>query len=395
MVCLLLALVGIILALIPAATFLANLSHFRLGTDQSPPPQPDPPQPRPSVSVLIPARDEEAGIGQSVRAALASRHVNVEVIVLDDHSTDATAEIVRQMAGVDQRVRYAAGAALPPGWNGKQHACWQLASLAQHDRFVFLDADVRLKEDGLARLIQIQDASGVALLSVFPCQETGTVLEKMLIPMMHFILLGFLPMARMRASCHPAYAAGCGQLFLTHCDAYQTAGTHAAIRASRHDGLKLPRVYRQAGLMTDVVDGTALAHCRMYVGASEVIRGVLKNAVEGIAAPKLIVPFSVLLLGGSVLPSITLIWALVIGNMPAIALSAIGVLLGHLPRAVAASKLNQAWTGVVLHSPSVLIFVALQWVALANHLLGRQIAWRGRTELVGQATRTTNDQIAK
>jgi glycosyltransferase involved in cell wall biosynthesis len=329
---------------------------------------------------LIPARDEAGGIANSIEAALASQHVDAEVIVLDDHSTDDTAEIVKRISESDSRVRYVLGAVVPSGWNGKQHACIQLAEAASHERWLFLDADVRLQPEALATLLARQDATDVALLSAFPHQETGTLLEKLIIPLMHFILLGFLPLARMRASTHPAYAAGCGQLFLTRRESYRKAGTHAVICQSRHDGLKLPRAYRAAGLTTDVIDGTKIADCRMYRSAGQVIRGVMKNAIEGIANPRLIVPFSVLLLGGSVLPVVTLVWSIVEPSPVAFALSIVGVVIGHLPRAIGAVRFRQSWLGVLFHSLATLLFVALQWIALAFHLLGRRIAWRGRTE---------------
>ena len=109
-------------------------------------------------------------------------------------------------------------------------------------------------------------------------------------------------------------------------------------------------------------------------------RRVMKNAVEGIANPKLILPFSVLLLGGSVLPVVTLVWSIIDLQPLAIVLSVIGLTLGHLPRAVAAVRFRQPILGVLCHSLATVIFVSLQWIALLYHLLGRQIAWRGRTE---------------
>jgi hypothetical protein len=141
--------------------------------------------------------------------------------------------------------------------------------------------------------------------------------------------------------------------------------------------------------MSDVVDGTDLAECRMYESAAEVIRGVLKNASEGIANPRLIVPFSLLLLGGSVLPVLTLLASLANGLTVALVLSLAGVIIGHLPRAVACQRFRQPLVGVILHSVSVFLFVLLQWVALWNHLRGRQIAWRGRTETADQMASTT------
>ncbi|MGI9470126.1 MAG: glycosyltransferase [Rubripirellula sp.] len=383
-----LSIAGVLLALIPAGLFFKNLPLFLfpndedLNADRSVVGEEDSDSAHdslPSVSVLIPARDEESSIERSVRAALDSRGVTVEVVVLDDHSADRTAEIVQSLADQDSRVVYRVSETLPEGWNGKQFACRQLADIATFESLLFLDADVRLHPDSLMRLCHRQDADDLALLSVFPHQETGTFLEKWIIPMMHYILLGFLPLDRMRDSPHPAYAAGCGQLFLTTKTAYQSAGTHEAIQGSRHDGLKLPRVYRAVGLMTDVYDGTDLADCRMYRSAGEVVRGVLKNASEGIANPKLIVPFTILLIGGSVLPILTLVASCYQMQMSSALVSLLGVGIGHAPRAAAAKVLKQPVQGVIFHAPATFVFVILQWIALANQLLGRQVAWRGRT----------------
>ncbi len=332
----------------------------------------------PSVSVLIPARDEAGAIEASVRAALDSLAVEVEVVVLDDDSQDATADIVTAMAAEDARVRLVSGRPLPAGWNGKQHACAQLASVAKYQRLVFLDADVRLAPPALARLIAQQQRSDVALLSAFPYQETGTFWERLLIPLMHYILLGFLPLGRMRQQADPSLAAGCGQLFLTQQADYQRAGTHAAIKSSRHDGLKLPRAYRAAGMMTDVCDGTDLARCRMYTSGPAVMRGLLKNADEGIAKPTLIGPFSFLLLGANVAPPLLLVLSLLDGRWWLILLAAIATVLAWLPRWLCALQFRQSRLGVLLHPFAMLVFVGLQWIAFVNAMRGKRVAWRGR-----------------
>ncbi|MEM0926707.1 MAG: glycosyl transferase, partial [Planctomycetota bacterium] len=212
-----------------------------------------------------------------------------------------------------------------------------------------------------------------------PHQVTGTWLEKWLIPMMHFILLCYLPFSRMRSDGSPSLAAGCGQLFFTRKNDYETAGTHEVIRGSRHDGVKLPRAYRENKLTTDVIDGTDLASCRMYSSAPEVIRGVLKNAIEGIAHPRVILIFTVLLIGCSVLPFLSLWLAWTDSNRLALFFSIAAIILSHLPRMGAAMKFRQSWFGAVCHVPATMTFLTLQWLALFNHWTGRQIAWRGRT----------------
>ncbi|WP_168565342.1 glycosyltransferase [Crateriforma spongiae] len=400
MIWLLVAIILVPLVALPAAMFAVNVRLFMLG--QSDVSGVDGSKQDTAISVLVPARDEAAGIEACVRAALASRNVDVEVVVMDDGSTDGTDEIVRRLATQDDRVVYCQGKTLPDGWNGKQFACWQLSQVARYDRMAFIDADIRLQADALEILSRRMDRTGVALLSMFPHQETGTFWEKLLIPMMHFVLLGYLPMARMRASDSPGFAAGCGQFFLTDRDAYQTAGTHEAIRGSRHDGVKLPRAYRTAGLMTDVVDGTHLAQCRMYNNAAEVFRGVLKNATEGIASSRLIVPFSILLIGASVAPTVLMVayvwawaWGGASGNtapvLPAVDM-AIGVMIVGLfvmsiyPRAMAAIVFRQSWTGAILHPIAVAVFILLQWIAWLQSLLGIQVAWRGRVEKPGTST---------
>jgi hypothetical protein len=364
--------VALLLAAIPALLFASNLRLYRR------PPAPAANGPRPSVSVLIPARNEERSIRAAVEAALASRGVDVEVVVLDDRSGDATAAIVRDIAGRDPRVRLRPGAEPPEGWCGKQYACWNLAGEASHDLLLFLDADVSLRPDGAARLVAFLHESGADLVSGIPRQETGTLLEWVLIPLIHFVLLGFLPMHRMRASRHPAYGAGCGQLFLARRPGYEKAGGHAAIPATLHDGIQLPRAFRSAGLKTDLCDATDVATCRMYRGAAEVWRGLAKNATEGLGSPRLILPSTLLLLGGQVLPLVLLVLAPWL-SAAAFGLAAAAALCVYGPRLAGAVRFRQSVLGALLHPVGVLTLVTIQWHALLRSLLGRPSGWKGRT----------------
>ncbi len=183
-----------------------------------------------AVSILIPARNEETGIAACVESALASSNPNLEVIVLDDHSTDATAAIVRQIAKRDGRLRLEQAPPLPLGWSGKQHACHVLSGLAAHPVLVFVDADVRLAPDAATRL-----AAALAeadLVSCVPRQIMSSIAELLLIPMINALLLGYLPIPLMRTDGRAALGAGCGQLIAVRADAYRRAGGHAAIRHS-------------------------------------------------------------------------------------------------------------------------------------------------------------------
>lgn len=367
-----LAAAGLLLAAIPLVLFLGNVRVYRT-------PSASGSGPPPGVSVLIPARNEERGIVAAIESALSSERIDGEVIVLDDRSEDRTAALVAAIAQRDPRVRLISGDELPPGWCGKPHACAQLAAAARHDVLVFLDADVRLAPDGLSRMVGFLDQSAADLVSGVPRQVTGTAVESLVIPLIHFILLGFLPLERMRASRHPAYAAGCGQLFVTRRASYLQAGGHAAVRASLHDGLTLPRAYRQAGLATDLMDATPLASCRMYRSAGEVWKGLAKNAGEALAAPALIGPATLVLLGGQVLPVVLLLLATFLPFSPVtLILAAMGTMASYLPRLVGAVRFRQSTLGGLLHPAGVLILLAIQWWAFARAALGRPVAWKGR-----------------
>src|SRR5947208_998737 len=123
---------SLLLAFIPAAFFVRSLSHYC-------PPCKNSGDQRPAISVLIPARDEERSITAAVESALASRDVDVEVIVLDDHSTDRTAELVCSLALTDPRVRLQPAPPFPAGWCGNQFVCHTLSSLASHNILCFCD----------------------------------------------------------------------------------------------------------------------------------------------------------------------------------------------------------------------------------------------------------------
>ena len=94
----------------------------------------------------------------------------------------------------------------------------------------------------------------------------------MLLPLIHFVLMGYLPMPVMRWTRYSAFSAGCGQIFIARAEAYRRTGGHAMIRESMHDGVKLPRLFRRHGLATGLFDATDLASCRMYQGARETWR---------------------------------------------------------------------------------------------------------------------------
>ena len=371
-----LAILALACALLPALVAWVNLSILRT-------PEPDL-DVRARVSVLIPARNEAAVIATTVRAALSSAGVALEVLVGDDHSTDDTAAIVAAIAAEDPRLRLVPIPPLPEGWTGKNHACARLAEAAAGTHLLFVDADVSLAPAAAAALAAHARRTESALVSGVPRQRMGSLGERLTVPMINFLLLGYLPMAMMRASPRPSLGAACGQLVLVGREAYAATGGHGAVRTSLHDGVVLPRRFRQAGYRTDLVAGHALATCRMYRGFAQSWAGFSKNAHEGMATPRALPVWTLLLVGGHVLPWLLLLAALVgLGSGHAAFLAFAAALVSLATRAAITLITREPLGTVLLHPATVLVALAIQWTALLRRKGSGTPLWKGRSYPIG------------
>ncbi|WP_222184589.1 glycosyltransferase [Geminicoccus harenae] len=370
---------AVLLAALPAVLCLVNrwaLARRLASVSADPAP--------PHVSILIPARDEAANIGPALDAARASQGVRLEILVMDDGSTDATAAIVRDHAGRDPRVRLLQAPPLPDGWGGKAHVCQRLSEQAQGDFLLFVDADVRLAPDAALVLADHARRHRMGLVSAVPRQRMATLGELLTVPMINLLIHGYLPVPMMRRQpTDPSLAAACGQLLLFERSAYQQAGGHAAVRWSRHDGLQLARHLRRRGIPTDLIDGARLATCRMYDGLRSAWEGFVKNAREGMATPAALPVWTFLLLGGHVLPWLLLVLALLGWGSPVPALLALLLSLGM--RLAVTLLAREPLASVPLHPLTVLVALAIQWDALIRGGTGRQVGWKGRSYPSGAA----------
>ncbi|MBY0611739.1 MAG: glycosyltransferase [Beijerinckiaceae bacterium] len=362
-----------LLALLPVVNTLATA--FLLRTPLLPAVQP-------SVAILIPARDEEASIGPCVEAALASVGADIEVIVLDDGSTDGTQAIVEAIAKRDPRVRVVPAPPLPAGWKGKPHACHVLAGLTARPFLLFVDADVRIAPETAARMMP---PDGTDLVSGVPRQVVIGFMERAIVPMINSLIFGYLPlwMARRRRDT-PSLAAACGQLLMVRASAYHASGGHRAIANRMHDALSLARAMRAHGFATDLVDATHLASCRMYETAEAVWSGFAKNAVEGMARPLALPIWTSLLLGGQIAPFLILGFGYATGSLkgPGLVLIASVCALLVLARSVQAVKCQERWSAVLIHPIGIILTLCIQWQALYHYARGRRTSWRGRSYAV-------------
>ena len=197
------------------------------------------------ISVLVPARNEEASIADCVDALLAQDYPNLEIIVLDDDSTDRTADIVR--ARRDRRLRLVTGAPLPDGWTGKNWACHQLAGRARGDVLCFVDANTILTPDTLSRAAGELRNSDLGLVSMLLRTDTGTASEAVLMPIVNYALLALLPAALIEKPSFRKEAIALGPFVMVTRAAYAAAGGHAAEPAHIVDDVQLAQSVKASG----------------------------------------------------------------------------------------------------------------------------------------------------
>jgi glycosyltransferase involved in cell wall biosynthesis len=234
----------------------------------------------PLVSVVIPARDEAHIIERTVRAFLAQTYANLEVIVVNDRSTDATGDILRAIH--DDRLTLIDGVEPPAGWLGKPWALHQGSRIARGELLLFVDADLIYAPRALAAAVAYLQTQSVALLSLFPFLEMHGFGEYASMPMMPMVFHTFLPTWLSNRSRFARLAIGGGTGNLVVREVYESSGGHQALSDAVVDDIALARLVRRHGGKTEIVRAEDLVSLRMYHGLREVIDGFTKNTFSAL-----------------------------------------------------------------------------------------------------------------
>jgi Glycosyltransferase like family 2 len=317
------------------------------------------------VAVLVPARDEASRVRATVRSLLDQRDVpRLEVVVLDDGSTDGTADAVRAEAAGDARLRLLTGTALPEGWLGKPYACHQLAAACPGaDVLAFVDADVVLHPTALAAAIHL--TGGLDLVSAYPRLEARTVAERLIQPLLPWSFLTFLPLAAMRRSRRPSLAAAGGQFLLVTRAGYDRVGGHAAVRDAVLDDVALARAVKRAGGRIGLADFSQLASCRMYPSWPALRDGYAKSLWAGVS------PWAAALL---LLLYAVPVPLLAVAPLPALVAYGLGVAGRVVTGRATAARI---WPDALAHPVSIGLLAYLLVRSRRQHRRG-SLRWKGR-----------------
>lgn len=332
------------------------------------------------VSVIIPARNEAGNIGAAVRGLLAQEYPNLEVLVVDDQSEDGTAQVALEAAQGDPRLRLLPGQALPTGWLGKNWACHQAALQARGEVLIFTDADVRWKPGAVAALLAVMEKTGVDLLAVWPWQITQTWGERLVVPMMTFTVLSYLPELAVRKMAQPSLAAATGQCLAFGREAYEKIGGHEGVRGNVLDDMGLAWNIKRAGLRMGQALACGLIETRMYDGWAAVRAGFAKNILAGHGGkPLLLLASAVFHWTLFLLPWLWLAVGLFVPDKPAgwALLPGVALLLALGIRALTAVAAGNRLVDALLLPVSTILMTIIAAQAMLWHRRGGA-TWKGR-----------------
>ena len=335
--------------------------------------------PEQTVSAIVPARNEEANIARAVRS-LAAQPAIEEIIVVNDQSSDGTAQVLERLAAEEPKLRVLEAGPLPDGWVGKNHAVWQGAAHATRPWLLFTDADAIHLEGSAARALAEVEATGAVMVSYSPAQEMHSWWERALIPFIFCRLAQLYSYAAVNDPQSEAAAAN-GQYLLIRRDAYEAIGGHAAVGGEVLEDVALARRAKAAGVKLHFGSGEGIARVRMYSTFAAMWEGWTKNLYPLVTGP-----------GNSVARELLVVipWIPLLCLMAALVYLPMGVLgllllAGRHASYAAMLRRNRFPLSSVLYYLVGVVLYAGALVSSGRRYAQGKVAWKGREYGVTQS----------
>jgi chlorobactene glucosyltransferase len=346
----------------------------------------------PLISILIPARNEAENISRCLKSLLKQDYPNLEIIVLNDNSTDTTSKVVKGIAQKDNRVRLVEGAPLEEGWTGKNFASHQLAKHAKGEYFVFTDADTVHFPKTISSAFGALLTSKIDALSIYPRQIMVSFWERMSVPIINIALQCFIPFILIKKSKSPLFSTAIGQFMMFKREVYEKIGGYESIKGHLVDDIQISKRVKKSGYKFMVFDGKNTIYCRMYKNLKGVVIGLTKSiypafngnilalfSFTGLLSATLLIPFILLPLGAFLF------------NWPAaiIRLIIIQIIIILVIKTIFAIRYKQRMLDILLAPVSMAVIDALIFVSFFQAKYGEGLSWKGRVYDVSKNDKTT------
>ncbi len=321
------------------------------------------------VSILIPVRNEEDNILTLLSSIVAQDYENYEVLILDDNSEDNTFKVCSDFAAKHHRFKVIKGEPLPYDWLGKNYACYQLAQHAAGDYFLFLDADDKVYNLLINSAVHRMRTFRLGLLSLFTNQQMDTLGEKLVVPLMHYILLNLLPLRLVYLIKNSTVAAASGQFMLFDANVYRQQQWHKQVKERVVEDVEIMRAVKSAGYNGEALLANGMISCRMYKNYTEAVNGFSKNflAAFNYSIITLLI-YLVIVIGGPMIVITTLNPQLILFMCGLILLTRIMISL---------SSHQNTLLNVLLHPVQMINLTLIAFLAIQKYLT-KTTVWKGR-----------------
>ena len=231
------------------------------------------------ISVIIPMRNEVNNAENIINDLLAQAYVNLEIIAVDDNSTDGTWEVLQKFT-LHKNFKWISLGDKPEEWIGKSWALWEGLHLAKGDVFVFVDADVRMDKLAIAENYIEMTKFNVGVLNCFPRQIAPSLGEKMIVPLMNWSTVGFFPVSLVNKSTLKRVFMANGQFIMCHKEEYEKIGGHESVKSLLNEDSAIINRFKEEEVRIRVVLGDNLVTCRMYKGYADARKGFGRSLVS-------------------------------------------------------------------------------------------------------------------
>lgn len=335
---------------------------------------------RPKVSILVPARNEENGITDCVKSLASQTYYPLEILILDDRSTDSTVVKAENAAGRDDRIRMLEGEDTPSGWVGKSWACDQLYRASAGELLIFMDADTVISPETVSVSVNELTRLEADLLTVMPGRKSKTMVERLMYAFMDWILFCWMPMKTTEIRGPGYLSTAFGQFMLFRRESYEEIGGHYCVKDEPLDDFSLGRMAKRMGLRRLIFQASDWVSVLPYQSSADAFRGVSRSVFPAMNyRVSAFLGLSIILSIIGFLPILTIVLATVVFSESEFhtELSGASLLMVAVTWLAVCLRFRHNLLLVFLHPFSILLMLAVAGHSLANYVF-RKASWKDR-----------------